>query len=76
VRKDFTAGLTREERAHYIKTVKKAASIEPYKSRSEELTTAHAEFYYLGIHFLPNTIQYFLPWRVGSHYNMKISYEN
>ncbi|XP_028411548.1 uncharacterized protein LOC114534193 [Dendronephthya gigantea] len=68
VRKEFLTGLTKEEKAHFVNTVKTAASTEPYKTRYENLLTIHKRLFYRGIH----TQKYFLPW----HRWFLVEYEN
>ncbi|XP_028405793.1 putative tyrosinase-like protein tyr-3 [Dendronephthya gigantea] len=68
VRKEFLTGLTKEQRAHYISTVKKAATTEPQKTKYENLLTVHRDYFNKGIH----TQTYFLPW----HRWFLVQYEN
>lgn len=68
VRKEFLTGLTAEEQAHYISTVKTAASTEPHKTKYEDLLTIHKTLFHGGIHWQRN----FLPW----HRWFVVQYEN
>lgn len=74
IRKEFVTGLTDEEKAHYIDTVKTAASDERYKTKYNELLTIHKIYFDEGIHYPVNGIypNIFLPW----HRWFVLEYEN
>ncbi|XP_028405794.1 uncharacterized protein LOC114528375 [Dendronephthya gigantea] len=68
VRKEFLTGLTDKEKAHYIETIKIAATTTTYKTRYEELLTTHQRLFLTSIHEKDN----FLPW----HRRFIVQYEN
>ena len=46
------------ERFHYIRTVKLASTVEPFKSEYDQLISIHEELFFVGIH----DVDFFLPW--------------
>ena len=60
--------MTDLERCRYIRTVKKASTVEPFKSEYDELIGSHEELFTTGIH----NGDFFLPW----HRWYILAYEN
>lgn len=60
--------MTDLERCRYLRTVKIASTVEPFKSEYDELIAMHEELFFTGIH----GFQFFLPW----HRWYILAYEN
>ena len=60
--------MTDLERCRYLRTVKTASTVEPFKSEYDHLISIHQELFFIGIH----RFQFFLPW----HRWYILAYEN
>ena len=67
VRKNFI-DMNDLERCRYVRTVKIASSVEPFKSEYDQLISIHEDLFFVGIH----GIDFFLPW----HRWFVLAYEN